>query len=127
MTYLQRIDYRPSAANLSPEEERHLGRVFEAYGAEAVVSGVIVRWQDIEEVEVVVAPHVSGAAGWIVKKFIFKNEERYHVGIYFGAQEAVLPNITWNSARHVVEHVAYYATGPVRYTGPEDLVRITEI
>ncbi|MFW5691958.1 MAG: hypothetical protein ACOCX3_01260 [Chloroflexota bacterium] len=127
MAYLQRINHRPSLSNLSPEEEGHLARHFDAYGAELIVDDQAVRWEHIEEVEVVVAPHVSGPAGWFVKRFLLKNQERYHVGIYFGAQEAVLPNITWESARYVVETVAFYAPQPVRYTGPEDLVKLTEI
>lgn len=127
MTYLQRLDYRPNPAELTPDEEFHLARHFDAYGAEMIVDGVIVRWEHIDEVEVVVAPHVSGVAGWIVKRLILKGQERYHVGVYFGAQEVVLPNITWNSARQVVGTIAYYAPQPVRYTGPEGLVPLTEI
>jgi hypothetical protein len=65
--------------------------------------------------------------GWFVKRFILKNIERYHVGIYYGAHEAVLPNITWDTARHVVETIAFYAPQPVKYTGPEGLVKLTEI
>lgn len=127
MTYLQKIDYRPSLENLNPDEQRTLEKSFDAYGAEMIVYGDAIRWEHIDEVEVVVAPHATGLAGWIVKKFIFKNQERYHVGVYFGSHEAVLPNVTWGVARHVVEMIAYYAPQPVRYKGPEDLVKLSEI
>jgi len=113
--------------NLTDDEERNLSRHFDAYGAEMIVDGQAVRWEKIDEVEVVVAPHVSGPAGWFVKKVVLKNQERYHVGIYYGASEAVLPNVTWDMARHVVESIAYYASQRIVYKGPEDLVKLTEI
>lgn len=127
MTYLQRIDYHPSTANLSPEDEHYIREHVVTYGSEIVVDGRVVRWEHIEEVEMVVAPRAAGLGGWIVKRFFLHNETRYHIGIYFGSQEAILPNITWDVARYVLEAIAYYAPNPVRYTGPEDLVRLTEI
>ncbi len=127
MSYLQRIDYRPSEANLSPKEQEDLRQHMDVYGAEIVIYGDPVRWEHIEEVEVVPAPRAAGVAGWLVKRFFLQNEQRYHVGIYFGSREVVLPNITLNQARHVVETIAYYAPNPVHYTGPEDLVLLSEI
>ena len=127
MTYLQRIDYRPSAASLTPEEERHVREHFMAYGAELSLDGESVRWENIEAVEVVLAPRAHGLSGWIVKRFFLGNLQRYHVGIYFGSQEVVFPNVTWNVARFVVENIAFYAPNPILYEGPEDLARLTEI
>lgn len=127
MTYLQRIDYRPSLENLSVADQQTLQKIFDAYGAEMLVYGDAIRWEHIDEVEVVIAPHATGLAGWIVKKFIFKNQERYHVGVYYGSHEAVLPNVTWDVARYVVEMVAYYAPQSVQYKGPDDLVKLSEI
>lgn len=127
MTYLQHIDYRPSMEGLTPKEQDYLRQHFNAYGAEMVIDGQPIRWEHIDEVEVAAAPRVSGPAGWFVKKFLLGDTERYHVGIYYGAREAILPNVTWNAARYVVETVAFYAQNPVEYTGPEDLVRLTEI
>lgn len=126
MTYIQRIDHRP-VSNMTPEEEQQLGNHFDAYGSEAVIEGQIVPWHVIEQIEVVIAPHAAGFAGWLVKAVLQKGVERYHVGVYFGAQEAVLPNITWEQARFVVANIAYYAPKRVIYTGPEDLVALTEI
>jgi hypothetical protein len=127
MPYLQPLDQRPDVTTLSDAEEGHLARHFDAYGAEMVVDGQVVRWEEIQAVEVVVAPHVSGPAGWFVKRFILRGEERYHVGIYFSDDgEAVLPNITWDSARHVVQTIAYYAPNRIDYKGPDDLVPLME-
>ena len=127
MTYLQRIDYRPTTDHLTAEEQEFLREHFMAYGAEMVVDGQPVQWEHIQEVEVVPAPRAAGPAGWLVKKLFLHGQDRYHVGVYFGAMEAVLPNITWDTARYVVETVAYYAPQPVVYKGPENLVRLTEI
>lgn len=127
MTYLQRINYRPTMANMNKTDERFLTNHFDAYGEEMVMSGEPIRWDIIEEVEVVVAPRASGAAGWIVKRFFLNNEVRYHVGVYFGHREAVMPNITWDVAKYIVESIAYYAPKRVRYSGPDNLVPITEI
>lgn len=127
MTYLQRIDYRPSTDHLPAREQDHLRQHFMAYGAELIIYGQPIRWEHIEEVEVAVAPHVAGPAGWFVKKILMQNQERYHVGIYFGASEAVFPNISWEAARYVVENIAFYAPQPVVYKGPEGLVKLSEI
>jgi hypothetical protein len=127
MTYLQRIDYRPSLENLPPKEEKLVREHFSAYGAELLLDGIGVRWEHIDEVEVAIAPRMDGPAGWIVKRLFLGNSQRYHVGIYFGSQELVFPNVTWNIARFVVENVAFYAPQPIRYVGPENLVRLTEI
>jgi hypothetical protein len=127
MTYLQRIDYRPSMENLTPGEQDAVRQLLDASGAELLVNGQAIRWEHIEEVEVAVAPRIAGPAGWIVKKLFLGDTDRYHVGIYFGAQEAIMPNVTWDVARHVVETVAFYAPNPVRYSGPENLAALTEI
>jgi hypothetical protein len=127
MTYLQRIDFRPSMAELRQSDQDFLNRHFDAYGAELVIDNHAIRWEHIDEVEVVVAPRIAGPAGWIVKMLFLKGETRYHLGIYFGSKEAVLPNITWDMARYVLQSIAYYASQQITYKGPEDLVPLTEI
>jgi len=127
MTHLQRIDYRPALEDLRQDEQRFLYDHFEAYGAEMLVSGDVIRWEHIDEVEVVPAPRIAGLAGVLVKLLFLKNEQRYHLGIYYGAREAILPNITWDTAKYVLLNVAYYASQPIAYKGPEDLVPIAEI
>lgn len=127
MPYLQRINYRPSAGTLSPHEEMYLANHFDAYGAETVIEGQVIPWTMIEAVEVVVAPHALGLAGWLVKTFVQRGEDRYHVGVYFDSREAVLPNITWKQAKFVVESIAFYAPNPVKFTGPDNLVPLIEL
>lgn len=127
MTYLQRINYQPKTDRLNETDANYLINHFDAYGAEMVMDGQAVPWQFIEEVEVVVAPHAAGLAGWIVKNVFLRGEERYHVGVYYGRNEAILPNVTWEVAQFVVETIAYYAGQKIRFTGPEDLVPLTEI
>lgn len=127
MTTLQRIDYRPSYENLSPEEELQLRRHFTAYGAELIIDGIVIRWEHIDEVEVALAPRGNGLSGWLVKRFVLNDVQRYHVGVYFGSLEAILPNITLNMVKHVLENIAFYAPKPIRYTGPENIVRLSEI
>ncbi len=127
MTYIQRIDYRPSMEALAQEDQTHVVNHFDAYGEEMMMEGQPVPWKVIEEVEVVVAPHAMGLAGWIVKNLLQKGENRYHIGVYFGRQEAVFPNVTWDVAKYVLENIAYYTPQQVKYTGPENLVPLTEI
>lgn len=127
MTYLARINYRPNTANMTPTDEKFLTNRFDAYGAEMIFSGEPIAWNLIDEVEVVVAPRASGAAGWLVKRFFLNNETRYHIGVYFGNREAVMPNITWDVAKYIVESIAFYAPQQIRYSGPEGLARISEI
>lgn len=127
MAYLQRIDYRPTDANLTEWEREQLAKHVEIYGAEIVIYGEAARWEHIEEVEIVKAPRAAGFGGWFVKRFMLHNEQRYHIGLYFGSHEAIFPNITLNLARHIAEMVAYYAPQSVIYTGPEDIVLLSEI
>ena len=127
MAYLQRIDYRPSEANLTEWEQEQLAKHVQLYGSEIVIHGEPVRWEHVEEVEIAPAPRAAGFGGWFVKRFILHNEQRYHIGLYFGSREAVMPNITLNLARHITEMVAYYAPNPVQYTGPEEIVLLSEI
>ncbi|MEQ8675751.1 MAG: hypothetical protein RLP44_00070 [Aggregatilineales bacterium] len=127
MTFLQKINYRPTTEKLSETDGQYIVNHFDAYGSEIVMDGQAVAWHMIEEVEVVVAPHAAGLAGWIVKNVFLRGEERYHIGVYYGRQEAILPNVTWDVARYVVENIAYYASQKIKYAGPEDLVPLTEI
>jgi hypothetical protein len=127
VTTLQRIDYRPSYENLSPEEESQLRKHFTAYGAELIIDGIVIRWEHIDEVEVAIAPRGKGVAGWLVKKMMLNDETRYHVGVYFGSLEAILPNISLNMVKHVLENIAFYSPKPIRYVGPENIVRLSEI
>jgi hypothetical protein len=125
MAYLQRIKYRPTMDGMKESESNFLLERFDVSAGEVYVDGHRVLWQEIDEVEVVKAARAGGLSGWLVKNVVYA-EERYHVGIYYGRQEAVLPNITLEMATYVVQAVAFYATSPVRYKGPEGLSPITE-
>lgn len=125
MPYLQRLDSRPTDHDLSEREREHLAKHFDAYGAEVWIDGAGVRWEHIEEIEVAVAARARGPSGWIVKRLVVGGE-RYHVGVYFGYSEAVLPNLTLNAARYVVQTMAYYAPNRIKFTGPDDITPLIE-
>ena len=127
MLYLQRIDSRPTMAGLKDNEQEFLQLHVDAYGAELVVDDQVIRWDHLDKVEVAIAPRAAGPAGWMVKWLFLRGETRYHLGVYFGSQEAVLPNITWDVARYVLQTIAYYASKPIVYKGPEALVPTTEV
>ncbi|MBC8098655.1 MAG: hypothetical protein H7Y11_04380 [Armatimonadetes bacterium] len=125
MAYLQRINYRPNTDNLNDAEKNYLAQHFEAYGAEIVINGQPIAWQLIDTVEVAKAARASGVSGWIVKKLVMGGD-RYHVGIYCGRDEAVLINVTLNVAQYILKNIAYYGGQSITYTGPADLVGVTE-
>ncbi|MCU0497292.1 MAG: hypothetical protein MUF87_08080 [Anaerolineae bacterium] len=126
MTYLQRINYRPSTDGFSDKELQYLQQHFDAYGAELLADGQPVRWEWIEEVEVVKAARPVGPTGWIVKNLVMGGE-RYHVGVYYGSQEAIFANATLRVAQYIVKTIAYYAAQRIHYKGPDDLTPLTEI
>ncbi|MFO7320597.1 MAG: hypothetical protein DIU68_002615 [Chloroflexota bacterium] len=117
--YLQRLNVRPDPEALGPAGKAALQAHFDPYAAEVVVNGRTIAWSSIDEVEVVRAARVGGPAGWLVKQMY--GEDRYHVGIYFGPEEAVLTNVPLSVAEHVVRTIAFYAPHPVRYSGVEGL------
>lgn len=123
--YLQRLNVRPSIEDLTQAEARYMQSHFDPYAGEVIVNGESIAWDEIEEIEVARAPRIGGPAGWIVRHFIH-GDERYHVGIYFGHNEAVLPNVSLNIAQYVVKTVAFYAPNRVRYTGPEGLFTLAD-
>lgn len=120
VTFLQRIKNSPNPEALSPSENRYVRELFDPGSREVVVNGATIEWTEIDEVEVVVSPRSAGPAGWLVRYFVH-GADRYHVGIYFGRNEAILPNVTLGIAKYVVQCIAHYAPLPVRYKGPEGL------
>lgn len=125
MRYLIRSKARPDMDALTPNEMRSIGNTFDPYAGEVIVNGEVIRWNEVEELEVVLAPRATGAAGWLVRNVVHAGE-RYHVGLYYGDQEAVLPNVTLTVARYITQCVAYYAPLPVRYKGPDGLIPTVE-
>ena len=117
--YLERLKAPPDPTALSAPERSALADRFDARAAELFVEGQPIDWHGVEEVEVVRAARSRGPAGWLVRQKM--GDDRYHVGVYYGAHEAVLINVSLESARYVVQTVAYYAPNPVRYRGIEGL------
>lgn len=114
-----RLKVKPDESKLTNAERNHLQQHFDPYAGEVVINGEPIDWRVIEEVEVAKAARSIGPAGWFVKALY--GEERYHVGVYYGAYEAVLLNLTLNSAEFVVRTIAYYAPHQIRYSGIEGL------
>jgi hypothetical protein len=125
MPYLQRLNTRPSTDDLTPAEAKFLDKHFQTDGVEALIMNVPLLWEQVETLEIVPAPSVSGLMGTLVRAFT--GTDRYHVGIYFSRHyETVLPNVSRNLARHIAQEVAHHAPNPVRYEGVEGLVALTE-
>jgi hypothetical protein len=120
--YLQRLKVRPNPDDLTPTEQKYLNAHFDPHAAEVEIDGQIIDWNQIDEIEVVQAARMSGAAGWLVRQIY--GEDRYHVGLYYAHIEAVLPNVSFNTARFVVQTIAFYAPQPIRYKGVEGLAPI---
>ena len=125
MFYLQRSPTRPNPDALSPDDSRTIQEYFKVYGGNLTVQGQPVDWSAIEAIEVVVAPHIAGPAGWFVRKIVIR-EDRYHVGLYSGHDEVVLPNLTLAVAQYVVACIAHFAPLPVRYSGLPNFAPTTE-
>lgn len=125
MPYLQRQPTRPNPDVLSASDHKYLQEHFNIYGGSLTVHGQPVDWAAIEEIEVVVAPHIAGPAGWFVRHLVVR-EERYHVGLYSGQDELVLPNLPLPVAQYIVNCVAHFAPLPVRYSGLPDFAATSD-
>ncbi len=125
MRFLQHLLLRPNVEALTAADARFVRRAFVTEADSVQVNGEVIRWTELEELEVARAPRAAGPAGWVVRHLVH-GEDRYHVGLYCGARETVLPNVTEGVARYMVQCVAFYAPLPVRYQGPEDFAPLTD-
>lgn len=125
MQYLKRITSAPSREHLNADDLKTLEKHFDANRYELNIDGETVEWGLIDEVEVARAARSKSPAGWFVKNVIFQGE-RYHVGIYFGKEELVLPNLSEQAARYVVAIIAFYANRDIRYKGTESIAETFE-
>ncbi len=125
MAILARIEQRPTTDALTDEEKRMLEKRFDANAYEINIEGQRLEYGSIDEVEVAKAAREGGPSGWFIKKVVFGGE-RYHIGVYSGAKEAVLTNVTLPIASYVVQTIAYYANRSIRYTGIEGVAPVTE-
>ena len=105
---------------MSSAETRFIHNRFVELAGEVLVNKHPIAWIDIDGLEVVKAPRVGGIAGLVVRHFVH-GSQRYHIGIYFGGGEVVLPNVTFNTAKYIVQSIAFYAPGPIAYTGLDGL------
>lgn len=118
--YLQRINFRPNADDLSDRQRGYLHDHFDFNPTELIIHGVPIAWDAVEEVQVVPAARLSGPSGWLTRRIM--GGDRYHVGVYFGKREAVLTNISLTTAKYILQTIAYHAPYPVRYKGVDGLV-----
>jgi hypothetical protein len=72
------------------------------------------------------AARQNSPAGWLIKNIVYSGGDRYHVAIYFGRDEAVLPNTTLPIVQHIVQTIAYYAPKRIAYKGVEGVAPTTE-
>jgi hypothetical protein len=126
MVYLLPMSTRPREDALSETDVRYLQAHFDPTNYELVVDGQGIDWAKIDAVEVATAARMRTPAGWFVRNILYGGSERYHVGVYSGRHELVVPNLTREAARYVVQTIAYFLRDRVRYTGPEDFAPLAE-
>jgi hypothetical protein len=126
MLYLVPLSNAPKEDKLMPEDIRFLQTHFSVTNYEVVVDGQGIEWSKIDEIEVAKAARAGGPAGWLVKNALYGGKERYHVGIYSGRYELVLPNLSFDTASYVVQMLAYYARNRIPYKGPEGITVTAE-
>jgi len=122
MNYLVRPNGPPFIDQLSEADQRYVRAHFDAHPSELTIDRLVIPWQNIDEIEVVKAARRRDLSGWFVRKVVYQ-EERYHVGIYFGNHEKVLPNVTMAVARYVAQALAYYMQTPIKYSGLDDIAQ----
>lgn len=128
MAYLLRTTHTPDAREALPEHEAEvILAIFYITPDYVQIDGEPVYWDEIKEVEVVSAARAKGPAGWLVRHVVHGNTETYHIGIYCRRHEAVVRNVSLNMARYVVQSIAYYANGPVKYSGVPGLSPLTGV
>ncbi len=126
MPYLMRMKARPDDSQLNNRESRQIAQWFNVFAGEVLIHGEPVGWEEIDAVELVQAPTVGNLSS-VLLGAIINTSDRYHVGIYLGRDEAVVPNVTKTQALYILQAVAYYAPNLVQYKGPTDVVPLNEI
>jgi hypothetical protein len=119
-TYLLPAQHAPREDELSESDKKFLEQHFMPTNHEVVVDNHGIDWSKIDEIEIVQAARDKGPSGWFIRFIYFGGQERYHVGIYSGRNELVLPNLSPAGARYVLRTLAYYARNRIEYKGPAD-------
>jgi hypothetical protein len=127
MQVLVPLSTAPREHDLTASDVQFLKNHLTVTNYEIVIDGQGIEWSKIDEVEVAKAARAGGPAGWLVKKAFYAGRDRYHVGVYSGRNELVLPNLSLEAAKYVVQTIAYYARERIRYTGPEDITVTAEV
>lgn len=125
MATLVRLGKSPNTDDLSQDEIRFIDSHFEVTPQAVMLNGVTFTWDQVTEVETAKAARSNSPAGWFVKKIVYAGE-RYHVAVYAGRAEAVLPNTTYRIVQHIVQTIAYYAPKKLKYSGVEGVSPISE-
>lgn len=125
-TYLLPSKTAPREDDLSDSDRRFISQHFSPTNYEVVVDNQGIDWNKIDSIEVARAARDKGPSGWFVRTIYYGGQDRYHVAVYSGRYELVLPNLSLAGARYVVRTIAYYLRNRVRYNGPEDFAATTE-
>ena len=126
MFYVVPLSNAPKEDKLTPEDTQFLRSHFSVTNYEVVVDNQGIEWNKIDEIEVAKAARAAGPAGWLIKNALYGGQDRYHVGIYSGRYELVLPNLSFDAASYVVQTLAYYARTRIPYKGPEGITVTAE-
>ncbi|MFN8527011.1 MAG: hypothetical protein U0670_00160 [Anaerolineae bacterium] len=121
MAYLVRLSKAPNTNDLTPEEISTIENKFQITPQAVTLNGSTLTWEEVTEIETAKAARNASPAGWFVRNFIFGGQERYHIAIYAGRAEAVLPNTSLRIVQHIVQTIAYYAPKKLIYSGLEGI------
>jgi hypothetical protein len=125
MRHILRMTNRPKITELTARDQQYLDAHFDINQTELQFEGDYLDLHRIDSIEVVPAAR-SGPSGWIVRRILFGGKPRFHIGIYYGRHEIVMPNVTLPVVRYVLQSVAYFARTRIGYEGPEGLVPLSE-
>jgi hypothetical protein len=126
MIYLLPLKNAPKQDNLTAKDIAFLQQHFEVTNYEVVFDGYGLDWTKIDEIEVVEAARSKSPAGWFVRNVLYGGDIRYHIGIYSGRNEIVLPNLNTETAKYILATIGYYLRDRVKYTGPQALAITVE-
>lgn len=125
-TYLLPASHAPSENELTDADKKFLSEHFQPASYELVVDDKGIDWNKIDSIEVVTAPRAAGPAGWFVKNMLYNGQDRYHVAVYSGRYELVLPNLSYAAVKYVIRMIAYFARQRIPYSGPDGLTATAE-
>ncbi|MDX2162798.1 MAG: hypothetical protein SF162_15875 [bacterium] len=126
MPYLARLSKAPNPNEYTPNEIAFIDQHFQINPQAVTLNGTTFTWEEVTGAEAAVAARANSPAGWFVRKLVYNGESRYHIALYAGRAEAVLPNIQLKIAQYIMQTIAYYAPKKLEYMGPADVAPISE-